>query len=96
MSILLDFDKYQYFTAQIQIISEISAKSFSLISGFFSKSIFFALFIASSSKSSSLIIFHFLVLIAQVFREINQFPAKNNLSFSIQEALEAISKTCLK
>gem|GEM_PF-3239856 len=95
-SVVLDFDKYQYFIAQIQIIFDISFISASLKSSLFSFNIFLALEIASSNKFSSFIIFHFLELIAQLLREINPFQAKNSFSFSIQEAVDDISKACLK
>gem|GEM_PF-3229122 len=45
------------------------------ISCLFSKIIFFALFSASSSKESSFIILHFLVLKGQSFKFIKPFPA---------------------
>jgi hypothetical protein len=74
-SVSLFFFKYQYLIAQIQIIFDNSSNSSHQISSLFSKIIFLALSSASSNNLSNFIILHFLVLIAQSFKDMNPLAA---------------------
>jgi hypothetical protein len=70
-SLVLDLFKYPYLIAQIPIIFASFLSSASEKSCLFSRIIFSALDSASSRRSESFIIFHFLVEKAHSFPEIN-------------------------